>query len=388
MENTGHLKVLIVDDSALMRNLIGKIIESDPELEVMGKALNGAFALKKLETMNPDVIVLDLEMPEMNGIEFLRHKKQLGRDMPVIILSSIARKGAEVTMEALSLGASDFITKPSGSISEDIHLVARQIIELVKIYGSRYRGKEYHPKALADLQTGAERPLPAPVVPAVPKPQPPLHPPEAKPPVSSRPEPQGLRAHQHLQILAIGISTGGPNALRGLFQVLPADFPLPVVVVQHMPPGFTAEFAKSLDRFCALDVKEAEDGDLIRPGRVLIAPGDYHIQVEKRSLAAILRVVQTPPVNGHRPSAGVLFDSVAEAYGSRAMALIMTGMGRDGSAEIGKIYRAGGLTIGQDEDSCVVYGMPRVALEMGHLEVVATLSELPVKLMEFARQFT
>ncbi|OHD14731.1 MAG: chemotaxis response regulator protein-glutamate methylesterase [Spirochaetes bacterium GWB1_48_6] len=386
MAETGPIKVLIVDDSALMRNLIGKIIESDPELEVIGKALNGAFALRKLETLSPDVIILDLEMPEMNGIEFLRHKKEIKKDMPVIILSSIARKGAEVTMEALSLGASDFLTKPSGSISEDIHLVAKQLVELVKIYGTRYQGGEYVPRSGAEPFAAATQ---KPVEIARPVYEPPQ---SSLPTIKSsipgqRPLPQGLRAHHGLQLLAMGISTGGPNALRGLFQALPGDFPLPIVVVQHMPAGFTAEFAKSLDRVCALDVKEAEDGDLIKRGRILIAPGDYHIFVEKKSLASILRVVQSAPVNGHRPSVGVLFDSVAEAYGSKTMAVIMTGMGRDGAVEIGKIYKAGGLTLGQDEASSVVYGMPRVALEMGHLEEVISLKDMASKLQEYSKQF-
>jgi len=186
----------------------------------------------------------------------------------------------------------------------------------------------------------------------------------------------------------IGISTGGPNALRQVFAALDADFPLPIVVVQHMPAGFTAEFARSLDKHCPLEVKEAEEGDLIKKGRILIAPGDWHIEVERKSLAAIAHLHQNDQLNGHRPSAGVLFKSVARQYGASALAVIMTGMGRDGSAEIGEIYRAGGLTLAQDEQSSVVFGMPKVAIEMGHAEKVVSLNDMASTLNKLAKDFS
>ncbi|NNM67963.1 MAG: response regulator, partial [Spirochaetales bacterium] len=221
------LKVLIVDDSALMRNLISRIVESVPDLKVWGTAMNGVFALQKIRSALPDIIILDLEMPQMNGLEFLKKRQELKIDVPVIILSSIARRGAEVTMEALSLGASDFIQKPSGAVSEDIHLVKDHLIDLIRVWGGRHRRSSLH--------EGPDRPsLPAR---------------EASPvPETPARTPGPLRSHSGLQILAIGISTGGPNALRTVFAGLDADFPLPIVVVQHMPPGFTAEFAHSLDR--------------------------------------------------------------------------------------------------------------------------------------------
>lgn len=359
------IQVLIVDDSALMRSLIGKIIERAPGLALMGTALNGAFALKKLALMKPDVIVLDLEMPEMNGIEFLKKRRELRLDIPVIILSSVARKGAEITMEALNLGASDFIRKPSGSVSEDIHVIGDQLVELIRVYGGHKKGYVSEP------------PPPLETTPAIKW----DHSPERREAKRLAP----ARAHQNLQVLSIGISTGGPNALRQMFQDLEADFPLPILVVQHMPAGFTFEFAKSLSRICPLEVKEAEDGDLIRKGRILIAPGDHHMIVEKRSLANVARLHQDPQVNGHRPSAGVLFQSVAKTYGPYAMGLIMTGMGRDGAAEIGEIYAAGGLTAAQDEGSCVVYGMPRVALEMGNIERVIPLEEMARQITEIVK---
>jgi two-component system chemotaxis response regulator CheB len=189
-----------------------------------------------------------------------------------------------------------------------------------------------------------------------------------------------------VEILAIGISTGGPNALRKVFAEIDPDFPLPVVVVQHMPAGFTTEFAKSLDRICPLEVKEAEEGDLLKTGRILICPGNYHIEVEKRRLAGVVRLNQKDTVNGHRPSADVLFASVAEQYGGRSIALIMTGMGRDGAREIGSIHRKGGITIGQDAASSIVYGMPRVAAEMGHVQHIVALEDIAETLNRLARE--
>lgn len=363
--NVSPIKVLVVDDSALMRNLIGRIIESDPDLELVGKAMNGAFALKKLDTLDVDIIVLDLEMPEMNGIEFLKKRKEQGIDIPVIILSSIARRGAAITLEALELGAADFIKKPSGAVSEDIHLVAEHLRGLLKEFGGKHR-------RLAKLRADAVFiPPPAPVAP---------------PPPVARPA-TGPRTHGGLELCVIGISTGGPNALRQVFSGIDPAFPLPIVVVQHMPAGFTAEFAASLDRACPLEVKEAEEGDLIKKGRILIAPGDWHIEIERRSLAAVARLSQADPLNGHRPSAGVLFKSAARQYGAATLAVIMTGMGRDGAAEIGEVYKAGGLTVAQDEASSVVFGMPRVAIELGNAEQIVTLNDMAGTLSSLARQY-
>lgn len=371
--SSSTINVLIVDDSALMRNLIGRIVEAEPGMAVVAKAMNGLFALKKLETAEVDIIILDLEMPEMNGIEFLKKRKELKLEVPVIILSSVARRGAEITMEALSLGASDFIKKPSGSVSEDIHLVGEQLVSLIRAYGGRR--KAYTP---TPVRTEVPAAAPAPVA------SPTFAP--ARP--ASVPVPTGpLRPHANLQLCVIGISTGGPNALRQVFASLDADFPLPIVVVQHMPAGFTAEFARSLDKHCPLEVKEAEEGDLVKKGRILIAPGDWHIEVEKKSLAAIVHLNQNDQLNGHRPSAGVLFKSAAKQFGSSVLAVIMTGMGRDGAAEIGEVFRAGGLTVAQDEASSVVFGMPKVAIELGHVEKVVGLNEMASTLNKLAKEF-
>lgn len=367
------LSVLIVDDSALMRNLIGRIVDHEPDLKVVGKAMNGAFALAKLDKLDPDVIVLDLEMPEMNGIEFLRERQRRNIQIPVIILSSHAEQGAHITMEALSLGSSDFILKPTGGYETELQSVQKVLVEMIRAYGGKYKKNRIKPVQTTVIPGMTSFASPAPVIA-------PIEERVAKPPIPRK-------APGPIEIVAIGISTGGPNALREVFPKLDSNFPVPIVVVQHMPPGFTEEFAKSLDRICALEVKEASEGDILRPGRVLIAPGNRHIVVEKRPLAAIVHLLDTPPVNGHRPSADVLFESIARQYGNRALAVIMTGMGKDGATQIGAIHREGGITIGQDEESCIVYGMPRVAFENGFIQYQVSLSQMAETINKLVREY-
>ena len=379
MNEKEQISVVICDDSALMRNLVGKMVENADGLVLAGKAMNGRFLLQKLPRLQPDVIVLDLEMPDMNGIEFLKERKARGIDIPVIILSSIARRGAQVTMDALSLGASDFIPKPSGSISEDIHVVEKQLVELLKGYGQKYRRKA-GPRG--DGSTGTTTAPPK-------EPAPPRRESPGEPAAGTAAAPKAVKVKLEptaapvsradagpVEILALGISTGGPNALRQVFAHISPDLAVPIVVVQHMPAGFTTEFAKSLDRICPLEVKEAADGDILKAGRILICPGNYHIAVEKRRLAGVVRLSQDDLVNGHRPSADVLFASVAAQYAGRSMGVIMTGMGRDGAREIGSIHRKGGITLGQDEESSIVYGMPKVAAEMGHVQYIVALKDM------------
>ncbi|GHU43962.1 chemotaxis response regulator protein-glutamate methylesterase [Spirochaetia bacterium] len=356
-----EINVLVVDDSALMRKMISSMIEGSRDLKVCDTAMNGKIALEKIQTRNPDIIVLDLEMPEMNGIEFLRERRKRGITIPVIILSSIAEKGATVTMEALSLGASDFVQKPSGSISVDIATVKDHVVELLQAYGSKYRRFNKKPATgsapaaagttasakpasltsqLSSLGFGAVKKA-APIVP--------------------------VRSPGKIEVVALGISTGGPDALRVVFSRLEPTVKVPILVVQHMPPGFTLEFARSLDKICALDVSEAVDGEEIVGGHIYIAQGAKHLEVERQGTKVVARLTSSPQVSGHRPSADVLFGSVALAYTNHVLGVIMTGMGKDGASQLGTIYREGGLTIGQDEATAVVYGMPRVAFEMGHV---------------------
>ena len=374
---TDEISVLIVDDSALMRNLIGRMIEDTPGLVVAEKAMNGVFALQKIPRVNPDIIVLDLEMPEMNGIEFLKERKKRGIDIPVVILSSIAARGAVITMEALSLGASDFIQKPSGSISEDIHTVKDTLMGMLFGYGGAYRrsqGKKVlHP---SEYPHKPEHHAPTDILTHLKL--------TSTPPASPAQPPSQLRRPGKTELIAIGISTGGPDALRVVFSKLDKNLTVPILVVQHMPAGFTNEFAKSLDRLCPLDVKEAEEGDAVEPGRILIAQGNKHLEVEKKASGTVVHLSDDPLVSGHRPSADVLFASVALSYQNHSLGVIMTGMGRDGAQQLGTIYKEGGLTLGQDEASAVVYGMPRVAYELGHVMEQVSLEKMGPRICEIA----
>ncbi|MCQ2981332.1 MAG: chemotaxis response regulator protein-glutamate methylesterase [Treponemataceae bacterium] len=386
------IRVLIVDDSALMRNLISKIVESAPNLEVADTAMNGQFALDKIPRCNPDVILLDVEMPVMNGLQFLQERKNQKIDIPVVMLSSLTSEGATVTMQCLEKGASDFIQKPSGSISLDIQKVAQQITEALTSYGGSYAkkkrgltGSALHtylnidaapetkgPQKTAEQYAAEKMPLtfetplwasPAPKAPA-----------EIKP----------VREPGKIEVIAIGISTGGPNALREVVPHLNIKIKQPILIVQHMPAGFTKEFAASLNNICPLAVKEAEDGDVLKRGQIYIAPGNHHIVVMKKGLDHIIRVLDTPQRNGHRPSVDVLFESVGMVFQNHALGIIMTGMGGDGAKELAEMRRQGARTLGQDEDSCIVYGMPKVAYEMGGVQEQVPLNMMAKRINEIA----
>ncbi len=327
------IQVLVCDDSALMRNLISRIVNSTEGMNTVGTAMNGKFCLQKIPQLKPDIIVLDIEMPEMNGVEFLQERKKQGIDVPVVILSSVATKGATVTMQCLELGASDFITKPSGSVSSNISSVSSALIERLASYGGRYarkHNKEVYPPEFFMQQAKLKEAESAAVKEGIiDKVKPTQGATTAKPVYSptlwqssTKKEPaviEALRKPGAIDIVALGISTGGPNALREVFAKIDPKFARPILVVQHMPAGFTKEFASSLDRICPLNVKEAEDGDLIHPGQIYIAPGDSHIVVEKSTLCNVIRLSKSEQRNGHRPSADVLFESVAKIYQNKCL---------------------------------------------------------------------
>lgn len=325
-----RVRVLVVDDSALMRKLIPQILARDRDLEVVGTAMDGEFGLRKFEDLRPDVVTLDLEMPRMDGMETLR---QITRKsgVPVIIVSALSTEGASATFKALALGAFDFVAKPRDAASIHMDEIAEDLIVKIKVAAT----------------TKVRTPL-----------QPPVEPP--------RPNKPAFRPRQEpTKVVAIGISTGGPNALQYFLAKLPGDFPGSIVVVQHMPEGFTGMFAQRLNESCAIDVKEAQSGDLLVAGRALICPGNRHIKVRRMPLANTVVLSDDVRVNGHRPSVDVLFRSVAHEFGSRSIGVLMTGMGEDGAAGLGLIKNAGGLTIAQSEESCVVFGMPKAAIERG-----------------------
>lgn len=334
------VRVLVVDDSALMRKLIPRILERDDSIEVVGTAMDGNFGLKKIEELAPNVITLDLEMPGLNGIDMLKEVMRRWR-LPVIVVSSHSTAGASITLKALGLGAFDFVAKPA-DVSARMPEIAAELIGKIK---AAAQSKSFRPQLI----------------------------PEGTRAVKGRAQ----AAAAPTRVVAIGVSTGGPNALQYLFSQLPAEFPGSILVVQHMPDGFTEMFARRLDETCAVRVKEAQSGDLLLAGRVLICPGNRHLKVKKLPLGNVAVLSEEAAVHGHRPSVDVLFRSMAEEFGPQAVAIIMTGMGDDGAAGMGAVRAAGGVTIAQSEDSCVVYGMPKAAIDRGYVTRVVHLEDLP-----------
>ena len=335
------IRVLVVDDSALMRKLISNLLDKDPEIDVIATAIDGCFALTKVEQMKPDVVTLDVDMPRMDGLTALGEMVSRYRT-PVVMLSSLTNRGAALTMQALEKGAVDFVCKPNGTAN--LAEMADELISKVKA------------AARANMSPLSGIPSAAP---------------------ASKTGRTGGQGSGSGRIIAIGASSGGPNALRHLLPRLPADIDAGIVIVQHMPESFTAMLAHWLNEICELSVKEAEPGDLALPGRVLIAPGSLHMKARKTPHGCEVLLDGGALVNGHRPSVDVLFRSVAREFGAHATGLILTGMGGDGAAGLGEIKAAGGHTIAQDKDSSAVYGMPRVATEKGYAEKVLPLIEMP-----------
>lgn len=337
------IRVLVVDDSALMRKLIPSILARDPEIEVVGTAMDGEFALKKIEELRPDVVTLDLEMPRMDGMETLRLIMRRA-PLPVILFSTHSKEGAYSTLKALALGAVDFIAKPTDAAAGHLEKIADILIDKIKV-AKRATGRKLPPATV------------------------PIDPPT--------PPKKGARSTTPpTRIIAIGVSTGGPNALQYVLSQLPADFPCAILVVQHMPEGFTEMFAKRLDECCALDVSEAKSGDLLLAGRVLICPGNRHMMVRRMPRGDMAVLSDSAPVNGHRPSVDVLFHSVAQEFSLSAVGILMTGMGEDGAEGLGVIKSAGGFTIAQSEETCVVSGMPRAAITKGYANRVIALEQI------------
>jgi len=336
------IRVLVVDDSALMRKLIPQILLHDPSIEVVGTAMDGLIGLRKIEELKPNVVTLDLEMPRMNGIEMLRQITRKHR-VPVIVVSAHTDEGASLTLKALSLGAFDFVTKPQDAAVGRLMPIASELALKIKVAAASGA-----PKMIITLPSAKQK------------------------------QERGGSAQPRwpTRLVAIGISTGGPNALQYLFSQLPEDFPGALVVVQHMPEGFTEMFARRLHESSAIEVKEAQSGDLLLAGRALICPGNRHIKVRRMEHGDIVILADQPRVNGHRPSVDVLFHSVAKEFGGKAVAVLMTGMGDDGAEGLGAIHEAGGYTIAQSPETCVVDSMPRSAIERGFACRVVSLPGL------------
>ena len=330
-----RINVLVVDDSVVIRRIVTSVLDGDPDISVVGTAANGRIALSKLQQVAPDAVTLDIEMPDMDGLQTLRELRKTHPRLPVIMFSTLTERGATATLDALQLGASDYVTKPSnvGSVPEAMAAVRAELIPKIKAL-------------VPAARTGPVARV------AVPRPSSPV---AAEAPPTSR-----------VDLLAIGSSTGGPDALTSLMPQLPANLPVPVVVVQHMPPVFTRLFAQRLDGKCPLQVKEAEDGDRVEPGRVLVAPGGRHVVLKRDRTGVRVVLDDGPPENFCRPAVDVMFRSAAEAYGQHVLAAVLTGMGSDGARGAEVLRRAGAEVVAQDEATSVVWGMPGAVASAGH----------------------
>jgi len=348
------IRVLVVDDSVVIRRLLTDILSQDPEIELAGTAPNGRIALAKLPQLNPDIVTLDIEMPVLDGLGTLPELRKAYPKLPVIMFSTLTERGALTTLDALALGATDYVTKPAnvGSVAAGIQSVKDQLIPKIK--------------ALC---------------------------PGVQPPSSSRPVRLATpstrvwpanQSPQRCDVLVIGSSTGGPQALTAVLEKLPASFPVPVVVVQHMPPVFTHHLATRLNQQCALTVCEASGGETLQPGQVLIAPGNFHLELRRQGIVVKTVLHQHSPENSCRPAVDVLFRSAAEVFGPNCLAVVLTGMGQDGMRGAERVVHAGGTVIAQDEASSVVWGMPRAVTEAGLARHVLPLTSIPNELIRQA----
>jgi two-component system chemotaxis response regulator CheB len=363
------IRAMVVDDSPLVRKIASDILNNDPGIEVVATAATAEFALSKLERERPDVITMDMEMPGMGGLAAIQAIMSR-RPTPIIVLSAHARRGADLTLQALEAGAVDFMLKPAASLSGGLDAVARELVEKVK--GAR--GIDM--KSIEPAREPAVEPASSPTL---------SLPAEDFAAVPPR-RPVRLDAPGRYELIALGTSTGGPVALKSLLCALPEGFPVPVVVVQHMPPVFTKAFAERLDSICSLSVKEAEDGDRLVAGRVFIAPGDHHLVVLRYGAESKVQLNQREPVSGHRPSVDVLMHSVAREYGPRAVGVIMTGMGKDGAGGIHELKQRGGYILAQDRHTSVIFGMNREVIMNGDADEVLPIQAIAGRLVEAVRE--
>ncbi|MDP3890232.1 chemotaxis response regulator protein-glutamate methylesterase [Nocardioides sp.] len=351
------IRVLVVDDSALVRRLVATSLSGDPEIEVVGQAVDGHDAVARVEELMPDAVTLDIEMPVLDGLGALRAIRERHPRLPVIMFSTLTEKGAIKTLEALSLGASDYVTKPSntGSVAESMASVREQLVPKIKaLTGVRRMAVA---AAAASGRAGSRAP--------------------AAPPVTT--------PHQRSELLLIGCSTGGPDALSRVLADLPASLPVPALVVQHMPPVFTTMFAERLDRESPLTVREAGDRTPLAPGEVLVAPGDFHLRLQRGPGGLRTRLDQGPQVNYCRPAVDVLFDSAADAVGGRALVLVLTGMGHDGLVGTRRLRELGARVLVQDQATSVVWGMPGAIVEAGLADAVLPLDRVATEVARILR---
>ncbi len=351
-----RIRVMIVDDSVVIRRLLTDILGADAEIEVVGVAANGKLALAKLPQLNPDLMTLDIEMPELDGLATLPLVRRDYPRLPVIMFSTLTDRGAVATLDALARGATDYVAKPAnvGSVAAGMEMVRAQLIPKIKALCSPARAAL--PGIGERLGAAARRDLPG--------------------------------AERRCEAVVIGSSTGGPQALAAVLSRLPENFPAPIVVVQHMPPVFTKHLAHRLDQECALEVAEAAGNETLRPGQVLIAPGDYHLELKRVGIQVRAALGQGPAENSCRPAVDVLFRSAAAAYREGCLAVVLTGMGQDGMRGADAIVRSGGVVIAQDEATSIVWGMPRAVCEAGLAKKILPLGDIAIELRRAAARAT
>ncbi len=341
------IRVLVVDDSVVIRRMVSDVLSGEPDIEVVGAAADGRIALQKIDQVNPDILTLDVEMPVMDGLETLRQLRKTHRRLPVIMFSTLTERGASATMDALALGASDYVTKPAnvGSAAAALEKIRAELIPKIRAHTPRVTPRSTHPFTLTAAQLAQ---LPSSI--AAPR-----------------------QINSRVEVVAIGTSTGGPNALGDVVPLLPSNFPVPVVIVQHMPPIFTKFLADRLSAKSQIPVMEATNHQELLPGHAYIAPGDFHMMVERGKEGLRIRTQQEQPENSCRPAVDVLFRSVAQVYRGETLAVIMTGMGQDGLRGCGRIREEGGQILAQDEATSVVWGMPGYVVNTGLADVVLPL---------------
>ena len=345
--------MVVVDDSALVRSLLAEIINREPDMECVGAAADPLLAREMIRELDPDVITLDVEMPRMDGIDFLGKLMRL-RPMPVVMVSTLTERGAEVTMRALELGAIDFVAKPKIGVADGIRALASDIAEKIRIAA---QAQVRRAPAAAATPSGERQAGPAPTA---------------------------IGRLSTEKIIFIGASTGGTEATKALLMDMPSDSPA-IMITQHMPPGFTSSYANRLDGLCRIAVKEAVNGERVLPGHAYIAPGGMHLSVERSGANYVARVQDGEPVNRHRPSVEVLFKSAARVAGPNALGVMLTGMGADGATAMKEMKDAGSFNLAQDEASCVVFGMPREAIACGATHETLPLGRIAGRLVERLR---
>lgn len=367
-----RIRVLVVDDAVVVRRMVTDVLSADPEIEVVGVAANGRIALQKIAQLAPDLITLDIEMPEMNGLETVTELRKTWKQLPVIMFSTLSERGAIATLDALARGATDYVTKPAnvGSVTVAQQRVRDELIPKIKsLCAGLLRAPGYQAPTLngrpAVLARAATSGMPG--SPHVPSPR----------------VPTGARSP--IAILAVGSSTGGPNALADLIPRLPADFPVPIVITQHMPPMFTKFLADRLNAMSKLTVREAAGGEMLTPGTVWIAPGDHHLVLRKSGNDVVTLLTREPPENSCRPSVDVMLRSVVACYDRRVLSVILTGMGQDGLRGCEAVHAAGGAVLAQDEATSVVWGMPGFVARAGIADAVIPLPNVAEAIIDRVR---